>query len=295
MRKEDHLPREHPHADAFLGARQANAASSVWRDDRQIAHWLFKACVCGEDTPVVRERDTRSDAWVGTRLCRVCGLRWDIELGGEHGACGASMTEPLGLWLHRQRYRWSRRRWLDEDPRRKITFNVEATRHRESVTPTIDDLVIPSWPRYFGCRAVQWLRSPRHSARKGLLHAKQFIAPYRILTLLHMNVMTGSKVGYNGGWVVTLSDEPQGRRRTVQVHLITGSWSLHIEDIGEADRTAPWPPIFYVSGDDMLELVGRLAGVANRHKARAWLQHRGYSAPERIGLQRVEERRAAAD
>lgn len=283
MKKDNHLPREHPHADAFLGAQQANAGSSVWRDDGRIAQWLFKACICGEDTPVLR---TRKDAWVGVRVCKACGTKWEIQLGGEFGACGAIMTEPLRLWLHRQRYSWARWRWLRAEPGRQIRFNPDARRHRDAVTPTLDDLSLPSWPLYFWLRSVEWVQNPGESIRRFLAYSRQFLAPFRILTILHSEALGKGQIRRDGGWWLAVRDEPDAAIRTVRVHLISGQWDLHIEDPAEAANTAPWPPVSYVAGDDMLELVGRTAGLRNRREARDWLQGHGYSAPERIGLQR---------
>ena len=82
--------------------------------------------------------------------------------------------------------------------------------------------------------------------------------------------------------------------RTVRVHLISGQWGLQIEDPAEGENSAPWPPIFYVAGDDMWELVGRLVVLRNRSEARNWLRSCGYSAPGRIGLQRIHEKRSTA-
>ena len=289
MNDHGHLPRQHPHADAFLGAQQANAGSSVWRDDREIAQWLFKACMCGEDTPVVRRRSPGSDAWEGVRVCKSCGRKWEIQLGGEFEACGATMTEPYGLWPHRQRYRWAVLRWLGAEKGRKIRLNVDAQRHQQAMTPALAELSLPAWPLYFCLRSMEWAREPRRNARRLRRHARQFLSPFRILTILYKEILNKGRVWSDRHWSVFVRDETHGKIRTVRVHLFSGQWGLQIEDPAETEKSAPWPPIFYVAGDDMLELVGRLVGLRNRHEARDWLRRRGYTPPERIGLQRMTE------
>ena len=121
------------------------------------------------------------------------------------------MREPYGLWLHRQRYSWARRRRLRADSRRKIRFNVDARRHRDAVTPTLDDLSLPSWPLYFWLRSVEWAHEPRRSVGRFVSHAKQFIAPFRILTILYKEVLKKGKVRWNERWSLVVRDEPDGR------------------------------------------------------------------------------------
>jgi len=291
VNKGDHLPRQHPHADAFLGAQQTNA-SLVWRDDGRIGEWLFKACMCGNDTPVVRRRVPGLDnTWQGVRVCKSCGLKFEIQLGG--GACGAVMTEPYGLWLHRQRYRWALWRWLRAEPGRQITCNVSAKRHRDAITPALDDLSLPSWPVYCWLRLMEWAQEPRQSLRRLVSHARQFLAPMNVLGVLKKHVLRNGALAADR-WTAIVRDQTDGAIRTVRVHLISGRWDLQIEEPARADDCAPWPPVSYRAGDDMLELVGRLVGLKDRRQAREWLQDHGYVAPERIGLQRVHEAPSAA-
>lgn len=279
------VPIEPVQADYEQIGQQVRSVQKVLLRDGKIANWLFNACLCGEDSPVVRAR-ARTGEWEGLRVCKACGLRWEIQLGGDFGACGAVMTEPYGLWLHRQRYSWSLWRWLRADPDRKISVNPSATRHRDVMKPTLDELRLPSWPFYFWCRLMEWAKEPRRRTRRLLAHAKQLLAPARVLIVLHKNVLGGGRVSMEG-WAAIVREEADGRIRTVSVHLIGGQWSLHVEEPARAEETAPFPPVSYRAGDDMLELVGLLSGQRDRSSARRWLEDHGYSPPERIGLQRI--------
>lgn len=293
MNKGDHLPRQHPHADAFLGAQQTNA-SSVWRDDGRVGEWLFKACMCGDDTPVVRTRvPGLKNTWQGVRVCKSCGTKWDIQFGG--GANGAAMTEPYGLWLHRQRYLWAKRRWLNADPDRKIRCNVNAKRHRDAVTPTLDDLSLPSWPAYSWLRFMESAQEPRQSVRRLVSYTKQLLAPMNVLGVLKKHVLRNGRLSADG-CVAVVREETEETIHTVRVHLISGQWSLQVEEPGRAEETAPWPPVSYRASfgaeDDVLSLVRLLVGLGDRSEARDWLREHGYSPPEKIGLQPRAERAA---
>ena len=140
-----------PLAESYLGAQQASAEGSEWH--KKLGRYFADQCFCGDRTQVQIRRD-RDSSWIGERRCRLCGLCFEIQCGGDYEANGLVMTMPPELENHRQRHRMAMDDWLRENPGKKIVFNPDGT-----LTPNIYDLQLPSWPAFFARR--WWAKRPR--------------------------------------------------------------------------------------------------------------------------------------
>ena len=281
MTKTDHLPRQHPHADAYLHAQQLNAGvGSHQRVPDDVARFLFDRCLCGDSTRVHRQRFATGGGWWGVRTCKTCGRRWQIQFGGEIARSGTLLVFPISLMPHRARYRWALERWLAANPDRQIRLDLSD--FRETARSSRSELALPSWPRYVSLRLAGWACRPWTSVGRlrGLL--RQVSAPLVVLSVLARHVLVaGRYIERDGWWLLVRDDLGEGKDRWVGVHALSGSWKWWMGS--GTSLPDPWSS-GYRAGGDILDLVRLLTGLRSHVDARSWLRDHGYSPPKFIGI-----------